>query len=199
MTFGTEYDTIPLGNSPESCKGTPDGENSSKSNGMNTRPRPSGLRRQAMSEGRSWVGRPTCKPTGFSRGYLTLSPFVCFTKNRKAPPAGGRGRVAMSCRSMPCLARPRITLPAVPGQAMSCLATPYHACHAQHHRTLPCLATHCLPDIALLYRSQTCQTCLAIVSPAMPRLARPCPAKPAMPCPAKPRPAMPCRSKPGLT
>ena len=36
-----------------------------------TRFRPQGLERQASSECQSLVGQPTCKPTGFSRGYLT--------------------------------------------------------------------------------------------------------------------------------
>ena len=36
-----------------------------------TRFRPQGLERQASSECQSWVGQPTCKPTGFSRVYLT--------------------------------------------------------------------------------------------------------------------------------
>ena len=46
-----------------------------------TRFRPQGLERQASSECQSWVGQPTCKPTGFSRGYLT---FPTFQKNVEA-------------------------------------------------------------------------------------------------------------------
>jgi hypothetical protein len=58
----------------EAVEGTPQGENSLKNAAPNdTRFRPQGLERQASSECQSLVGQPTCKPTGFSRGYLTKS------------------------------------------------------------------------------------------------------------------------------
>ena len=57
----------------EAAEGTPQGENGLKNAAPNdTRFRPQGLERQASSERQSWVGQPTCKPTGFSHGYLTL-------------------------------------------------------------------------------------------------------------------------------
>ena len=58
----------------EAAEGTPQGENGLKYAAPNdTRFRPQGLEWQASSECQSWVGQPTCKPTGFSRGYLTES------------------------------------------------------------------------------------------------------------------------------
>ena len=56
----------------EAGEGTPQGENGLKNPAPNdTRFRLRGLGRQVLSGDQSWVGQPTCKPTGFSRGYLT--------------------------------------------------------------------------------------------------------------------------------
>ena len=52
-------------------QGTPQGETVSKDSLGDTRFRLQGPERQAMSGCQSWIGQPTCKPIGFSRGYLT--------------------------------------------------------------------------------------------------------------------------------
>ena len=79
----------------EAVEGTPQGENGLKNAAPNdTRFRPQGLERQVSSECQSWVGQPTCKPTGFCRGYLTVES--CVTECCE----GGKGKDRVTAEGM---------------------------------------------------------------------------------------------------